>query len=257
MLLAAFKLALSKLTGDKANPLVVIIDELDRCRPDFAVRTLERIKHLFEVENVIFVLMLNRVQLCASIRGCYGADVDADGYLRKFLLFSLQLPQHTLHHGFNRTYCRQAVREFGFPETTNHHDFADLFGNLATAFGLQFRDVERGVAMYALAQPVNSSAGIVAWFIAIKLWSPELLAGLLNGDLSAHSQVADAVAAMKLDKNELWILEPMLEIHKAMATNFQPPPSNDVLKWVGGIFTHSSPQRALALVLAKLDMSVA
>lgn len=75
------------------KPVIFIIDELDRCKPDFAVKTLERIKHLFTVENVVFVLAIDREQLGHSIRGYYGSDlINADDYLRKFFDLQYNLP---------------------------------------------------------------------------------------------------------------------------------------------------------------------
>ncbi len=73
--------------------IIFIIDELDRCKPDFAVKTLERIKHLFSVENIVFVLVIDRVQLGNSIKGYYGSDlIDADDYLRRFIDVPYDLP---------------------------------------------------------------------------------------------------------------------------------------------------------------------
>lgn len=64
--------------------LVVIIDELDRCRPDFAVQTMEFVKHLFDAENVVFLFALDMSQLRHSIKSIYGEGMDAEGYLIRF-----------------------------------------------------------------------------------------------------------------------------------------------------------------------------
>lgn len=74
------------------TPIVIFIDELDRCRPDFAVQMLEVIKHTFHVVNIKFVLVTNTAQLRAAINHSYGPDVDAQRYLDKFLKFSFCLP---------------------------------------------------------------------------------------------------------------------------------------------------------------------
>lgn len=81
---------LSELAEDK--PIIIFVDELDRCRPDFAMSMLEIIKHTFAVEGVKFVLVTNSQQLKASINHCYGSAVDAQRYLDKFLKFSFTLP---------------------------------------------------------------------------------------------------------------------------------------------------------------------
>jgi predicted KAP-like P-loop ATPase len=60
-----FRGYLEKFAHDHGNgsPIVFIIDELDRCRPDFALDLLEQIKHLFSVKGIVFLLVLNRSAL--------------------------------------------------------------------------------------------------------------------------------------------------------------------------------------------------
>jgi hypothetical protein len=75
------------------GPLVVFVDELDRCRPDFAIRLLETVKHVFDVPNVCFVLSINSSQLSESIRSIYGENFDAQHYLHRFFDLTYQLPE--------------------------------------------------------------------------------------------------------------------------------------------------------------------
>ncbi|HFC8491262.1 TPA: P-loop NTPase fold protein [Neisseria subflava] len=88
--LETLKSCLKKLAA--VNPIILFIDELDRCRPDYAVDMLEVIKHVFDVENVKVVLVTNTKQLRAAINHRYGAEVDAQKYLDKFLKYSFALP---------------------------------------------------------------------------------------------------------------------------------------------------------------------
>lgn len=69
--------------GVKA-PLFIVVDELDRCRPDYAIRVLEEIKHFFDVPNVAFVIALHGDQLAKSIAAVYGVEFDSEAYLRRF-----------------------------------------------------------------------------------------------------------------------------------------------------------------------------
>ncbi|MGR9240620.1 KAP family P-loop NTPase fold protein [Rhizobium leguminosarum] len=69
--------------GRKA-PLFILVDELDRCRPSYAVHLLERIKHLFEVDGVAFIFATNSQQLQYSIAGAYGQGFDGFTYLKRF-----------------------------------------------------------------------------------------------------------------------------------------------------------------------------
>ena len=75
------------------HPLLVIVDELDRCRPSYAVELIETAKHLFGVDHLIFVLALNCDQLAHSIKALYGSGFDATGYLRRFFDIDFRLPE--------------------------------------------------------------------------------------------------------------------------------------------------------------------
>ena len=88
--LETLKACLKELAAEK--PIILFIDELDRCRPDYAVDMLEVIKHVFDVENVKVVLVTNTKQLRAAINHRYGVAVDAQKYLDKFLKYSFALP---------------------------------------------------------------------------------------------------------------------------------------------------------------------
>jgi hypothetical protein len=72
--------------------LVVVVDELDRCRPDYALSVLETIKHFFDVNGVHFILGVNLKELRNSVRIRYGAESDAASYLEKFISIILRLP---------------------------------------------------------------------------------------------------------------------------------------------------------------------
>ena len=80
-----------------SRPVVIFIDELDRCRPSYAVELLEAAKHLFAVDGILFVLGVNRSQLAHSVAALYGGGFDANGYLRRFvdLEFSLPVPERS------------------------------------------------------------------------------------------------------------------------------------------------------------------
>lgn len=74
-------------------PLIIMVDELDRCRPDFAIALLEDIKHLFSVEGVVFVLAVEKEQLKKCINATYGLNrKGAHTYLGKFIDMTLELP---------------------------------------------------------------------------------------------------------------------------------------------------------------------
>lgn len=91
-----FKNTLEKLgkevLAEQEFPLLIVIDELDRCRPSYAVEVIEKIKHFFSSENVVFVLAINEEQIQESIKSVYG-QIDAVTYLDKFINLKFALPR--------------------------------------------------------------------------------------------------------------------------------------------------------------------
>lgn len=91
-----FRESLSKFIADtnEGKPIIFIIDELDRCRPNYAVSILEQIKHFFSVPNIVFVLSIDKKQLGNAIRGVYGSDkIDSNEYLRRFIDVEYSIPK--------------------------------------------------------------------------------------------------------------------------------------------------------------------
>ncbi len=76
--------------------LIIAIDELDRCRPDYAITTLEIIKHFFNIDDVVFILAVDKEQLQRTVKTMFGMDTDTDAYLRKFVDIQYHLPKADL-----------------------------------------------------------------------------------------------------------------------------------------------------------------
>lgn len=81
--LAALVSALEEL--GQHPPIVIVIDELDRCRPTYSVKLLEEIKHLFDVPGIVFLFGMHGEQLSHSIAAAYGTNFDGTAYLRRFI----------------------------------------------------------------------------------------------------------------------------------------------------------------------------
>jgi hypothetical protein len=87
------ELAAALWESSEHKPLVVFIDELDRCRPTYAIELLETGKHIFSVDHVVFVLAVNREELAKSVAVLYGDEFDAEGYLKRFFDIDFWLPE--------------------------------------------------------------------------------------------------------------------------------------------------------------------
>ena len=107
--LAKFRDLLQRAVNEK---VVFFIDELDRCRPDYAVRLLELVKHFFSVEGIIFVMVIDKKHLCESIKGFYGSPAfDTSDYLRRFFEIEVELPQPSY-----KEYCEYLSKYYGITD---------------------------------------------------------------------------------------------------------------------------------------------
>ena len=131
-------------------PLVVFVDELDRCRPDFAIKLLEVIKHLFDVPGVCFVVSINTRQLSESIRAVYGGGFDATHYLHRFFDLTYRLPEPN-HYEYAKSLFTQwpfKVKDrsddnFVFGSANGSDVQAYLFSLVSREFGLDLRAQRR------------------------------------------------------------------------------------------------------------------
>lgn len=144
---------------ESKQPLVFIIDELDRCRPTFAIELLERVKHIFDVPNIVFVFGINRDELVKSLKSLYG-DIEAGVYLRRFFDMEFVLPEadpetfcHHLLESYNLWPHFQLSRgpiAFG----SRSDEYGAIVGQLHQFFGqlgLSLRDMDYCLRVLALA----------------------------------------------------------------------------------------------------------
>ena len=87
-----FKIFLGKQQQKSNKKIIFFIDELDRCKPTFAIELLEVIKHLFSIKDIVFIISLDKEQLSYSIQNIYGQNMNVDGYLRRFFDLEFKLP---------------------------------------------------------------------------------------------------------------------------------------------------------------------
>lgn len=190
--LNGFRKALGDAASTEEKPVVVFVDELDRCRPDFAVRLIERIKHFFETPNVVFVLLINRQQLQNAVQGVYGAGTDGVAYLSKFVHFFFSLPVLKM-----RNYISTVMNRFGLSlEDPDTDEFAVRLEYWQIVADLTLRDIERACALFAYAR-LKNAPGLLAYLVTLKIKRPDLYARLLNDDWKAHQEAAEWCAQLR------------------------------------------------------------
>ena len=170
---------LQQRSGNPCAKVVIIIDELDRCRPDFAVQTMEFVKHLFDAENVVFLFALDMSQLRHSVKSIYGEGMDAEGYLIRFFDYYGKL-------------LEPDIRGFIADELKGKVELADetidQLASVAQDFGLSLRDIKTVIKVFLqmemciLDEYENAYAHILYFgFLTIKYKFPNQFKEAVHG----------------------------------------------------------------------------
>lgn len=170
------------------KPLVFFVDELDRCNPHFAVKVLERIKHLFTIPKIVFVLSVDKEQLCNSIRGYYGSDnINAEEYLRRFVDVEYSLPQPNYQAFIDYLYSRldyiTFVKKYAAARNESYKTYEDLIQELLKKLfetkSLTLRQMEKFMCHARLAVqtiPIQSNidAQLIMFLLFIRQYDSDL-----------------------------------------------------------------------------------
>ena len=178
---------------ETSRPVVFIIDELDRCRPTFAIELLERVKHIFDVPNMVFVLGINRDELCKSLASVYG-DIDTDVYLRRFFDFEFNLPEvgrrRFAQHLINKYQLNKVAGSIIEPRQLGIYE--RVFPKFWSALSLSLRDIDYGIRLISvLVRTVRPNTYIYPYLltvlIAVKFKKPEFYHSLASGDFETSA----------------------------------------------------------------------
>lgn len=156
----SLKRVLSVLTervfAETGKPLLFIVDELDRCRPTFAVELLERVKHLLNVPHLIFLFGADCEQLGHCVQSVYG-EIDAKDYLLRFFDIEMRLPKVNLSRFFetlwdhaNYANRSDAEKQDQTSALDSLRTFRDNFSTLLECNGFSLRQIERALRIYEM-----------------------------------------------------------------------------------------------------------
>ena len=194
-----------EVAGETGHPLVFIVDELDRCRPTFAIELLERVKHIFDVPHIVFVFGLNRDELTKSLSSVYG-DINTDVYLRRFFDFEFNIreadSQGFALHLMDKFQLGQVFQSLSTAARDNGYvyefqSYMEFCPKLWSALGLSLRDIDYSIRLLALLAK-NISVGtfsnplILGILIGMKFKKPEFYHSLTTGNFLT-SEIMDYI----------------------------------------------------------------
>ena len=184
----------ANLMDNRSGRLVIVIDELDRCKPTFAVEVLEKIKHLFSVKNVVFLLVMNKKQLEEAIKSVYGAKIDAHTYLQKFINVETSIPKRVAdrHNNDIKIYVQKLLQLHEIETWGDDSNIVDYLIPLAQHFNLSLRQLEKVFNNLSIIYSTSKKdhfrqVPIIVFIAVVKVVNPNVFENLLRGSISFNA----------------------------------------------------------------------
>jgi len=257
----------SKLKDNKSNRLIIIIDELDRCKPLFAVEILEKIKHMFSVTNVVFVLVMHKEQLEEAIRSVYGSNIDAHTYLQKFINIETSIPKRTGDHYSNDliVYSKRLLKLHELETWGDDNNIVDCLDPLARHFNLSLRQLEKVFTNLAIIYSTSAQnhlrlVPIITFICVIKVVKPNLFSRILDGRVS-FTELCKETGIVALDESKpeqrkfYWLMN-WVKFAMISEDEFNKTDTNDPINKLGSsLFSYNiDRERLLPMFCQKLSM---
>lgn len=200
--------------GDGDKPVVVVIDELDRCRPTYAIALFEKVKHFFSVPNVVFVFVMNSRQMIAAIEKMYGPGIDAHQYLHKFVDVETRLPSKESNYrgpSHYKIYCSHLLNQLQMKTQGDESNLHEVMPDLAAAFQMSLRDIEkacRNVQLFyaSLSDRQLHISSIIALIAVLKVVDTETYDTIKVGGSPSMSVIESLRGTANLDYIRNWFL---------------------------------------------------
>jgi len=190
------KTALKQVFSGPEPKAIIFIDELDRCRPDFAVDYLETIKHVFDIEGLVFILAVDEKHLENSAKSLFGQDLKFPEYFRKFSHRSIKLPEpddnswNLLTSKYMEKYLEVAGKRTSALSQDRHRK--EQVTELLQALNMKQRDIQESFRIMGHAFACNEeNKGRIKWCIgvgtvflsALKVTNPDLYHRIGTGNV--------------------------------------------------------------------------
>lgn len=180
------------------KPLIFIVDELNRCNPAYAVKVLERIKHLFSIPNIVFVLSIDKKQLCNSVKGYYGSEsLDAENYLKRFIDIEYNLPEPNYKEFCGYLYSKFEIKYNLVNVFHNTDYFNEIASMLFKQNQLSLRQMEKIYSHAGLALNCNKqcscSSELFLILIFFRVCFDDIYYSLKHGEYKNPQEIIDVI----------------------------------------------------------------
>ncbi len=198
---------------DEDKPFVIFIDELDRCRPLYAIELLERVKHIFGIDGLIFVLSIDKKQLSESIKSQYG-NIDTSSYLKRFIDLEYNLANINKDEFCTYLYEKYEIDKIIISKEIQNTfrrdlDHLSMMKYLVESLDLTLREIEQSFLqiniVFKTMEPrlFESHFRVFIFFILLKIKEHDLYFALIHKKIS-HEEIIKKVLLPKKRGNNYY-----------------------------------------------------
>lgn len=213
----ALKSTIQEYVESNSPKVLFLVDELDRCRPDYAISYLETIKHIFNIKGAVFLLAADRRQLENSAKAAFGSDLDFEEYYRKFIHREVSLPEipkegySRLASSYVNYYLEREGKRLCFMKLERHR--VENISELVAALKLtprQIQEVFRTLG-HIFSTTEKNRGQLQLWclavgtifMVAVKIGAPDIF-NLLGRQKLAPQKAADFLKSLLGDEHLDW-----------------------------------------------------
>ena len=204
-------------TAAAQRPILFFIDELDRCRPDFALSILELVKHVFDIPGIKFIFVANLEQLKAAVRKRYGQDVDADVYLEKFVKMEVALSTRISTRKYSSSSIvlfEKYAKKYNLIQIEQQYFMRNFIHELIVKYNISLRGVQKIIRMTEIYRSISEYdcfsrqyclgySVIVIMSVFISVVDKKMSIDIMNGIVDIDS-IFNFIKVNNLDMNNIF-----------------------------------------------------
>lgn len=189
--------------------IVLFVDELDRCIPQYAIKVLERLHHIFYgLDNVVVIMAIDRKQLEHSVEEMFGArkdesSIDIEKYLKKFIDFSMVLDNGVLNESYREKY-KVYFDKFMVEQEDDIGEITNILSKLFPTIGIREQEkiMEKANMVHSLVCNETVDISVLVFEViyeVLKIWKFRDLQYIATINDVRYTSIEERIEEYKMD----------------------------------------------------------
>jgi KAP family P-loop domain len=201
-----------------SGKIIIFVDEIDRCSPGYSIKLLERLKHLFDIDGVFFILLWNRAQIKNTVEAFYGAGTNGQMFLDKFIDYPLSLSISNARRSTPpmERLLMSLTEELPQDVRYRFQENIEWLKAVTMLLGLNARETMR-ISTWWVMSSKRSFVALENWLLALKVKYPQVYKGIREGDAKCHDFCCELIKKMANDNSASKVATVFLKYHDCHA----------------------------------------